>query len=394
MSGETGPHFEFSPSDKRDDARQDLEPAPKKTSKEKKGSKKENKEQPVKRETREKLIIQHLPLVKAIAVRVHENIPVHVDLDDLVQAGVLGLFQAADRFNRNKKVAFSSFAKHRIKGAMLDSLRQLDWASRDMRRSFKKIEAATRDLQLNLQRKPSEQEIAKEMGMSLEDLRKKMLDLGNVGLISANSRTEDHADLPEPDFPGKEDSRPDKLFLNEQLRSTLAEAMKILPERYQKVMFFYYTKEMTMKEIGAVMKINESRVSQIHKLALEKLYLALRNKGINSVADYGLEASGDRVSKPVKTPELMPSANELLNKTCLVFGTTHRELMDAKSDSLSKMAAALVMSRNNISSMEIGQLLNLTEAEARTAAMLGHIEASNNEEFNKKIEKVAKLLKQ
>src|SRR5689334_11807642 len=103
-------------------------------------------------ERRNELVLEHLPLVKAIAIRVHENLPVHVDLDDLVHAGILGLFDATDKFNPEKQVAFSSYAKHRIKGAILDSLRQLDWASRDMRRRHKQVEAATRDLSATLQR--------------------------------------------------------------------------------------------------------------------------------------------------------------------------------------------------------------------------------------------------
>ena len=105
---------------------------------------------------RDRVVLEHVPLVKAIAVRVHENLPVHVDLDDLVHAGILGLFDAASKFNPEKQVVFSSYAKHRIKGAILDSLRQLDWASRDMRRRHKQVEAATRDLAAELQRTPTE----------------------------------------------------------------------------------------------------------------------------------------------------------------------------------------------------------------------------------------------
>src|SRR5438552_7257716 len=117
---------------------------------------------------RDRIVLEHLPLVKAIAVRVHENLPVHVDLDDLVHAGVLGLFDAASKFNPEKQVAFSSYAKHRIKGAILDSLRQLDWASRDMRRRHKQVEAATRELAAALQRNPTEAEVAKKLGMDEE----------------------------------------------------------------------------------------------------------------------------------------------------------------------------------------------------------------------------------
>src|SRR5204863_7234484 len=107
---------------------------------------------------RDRVVLEHVPLVKAIAVRVHENLPVHVDLDDLVHAGILGLFDAASKFNPDKQVVFSSYAKHRIKGAILDSLRQLDWASRDMRRRHKQVDAATRDLDAELKRKPYEAE--------------------------------------------------------------------------------------------------------------------------------------------------------------------------------------------------------------------------------------------
>jgi RNA polymerase sigma factor for flagellar operon FliA len=232
---------------------------------------------------RDRIVLEHLPLVKAIAVRVHENLPVHVDLDDLVHAGVLGLFDAASKFNPEKQVAFSSYAKHRIKGAILDSLRQLDWASRDLRRRHKQVEAATRELASTLQRTPTEAEIAQKLGVDVERWRQMMVDLRSVGLISASSRTAEHDDLPAPDFPSKPETQPDNMCSREQMRSVLGVAMKTLPERYQKVVFLYYTNEMTMKEIGGILGINESRVSQIHKSALEKMQVVLQANGIDSV---------------------------------------------------------------------------------------------------------------
>ena len=231
---------------------------------------------------RDRVVLEHLPLVKAIAVRVHENLPVHVDLDDLVHAGILGLFDAATKFNPDKQVVFSSYAKHRIKGAMLDSLRQLDWASRDMRRRHKQVEAATRDLASALQRTPTEAEVAEKLGMDVERWRNMVLDLRNVGLISASTRSNENEDLPAPDFPSKPETHPDSICAREQLRHVLGDAMKTLPERYQKVVLLYYTNEMTMKEIGGVLGINESRVSQIHKSALEKMATALAANGITS----------------------------------------------------------------------------------------------------------------
>jgi len=232
---------------------------------------------------RDRIVLEHLPLVKAIAVRVHENLPVHVDLDDLVHAGVLGLFDAASKFNPEKQVAFSSYAKHRIKGAILDSLRQLDWASRDLRRRHKQVEAAMRELSATLQRTPTEAEIAEKLGVEVERWRQMMVDLRSVGLISASTRAPEHDDLPAPDFPSKPETQPDNMCSREQMRSVLSVAMKTLPERYQKVVFLYYTNEMTMKEIGGILGINESRVSQIHKSALEKMQVVLQANGIDSV---------------------------------------------------------------------------------------------------------------
>ncbi len=235
---------------------------------------------------RDRVVLEHLPLVKAIAVRVYENLPVHVDLDDLVHAGILGLFDAATKYDPEKQVVFSSYAKHRIKGAILDSLRQLDWASRDLRRRHKQLEAATRDLAAELQRIPTEAEIAARLGVDVDRWRQMMLDLRSVGLVSASTRSADNEDMPAPDFPGKPESQPDSMCAREQLRSVLATAMQTLPERYKKVVVLYYTNEMTMKEIGGVLGINESRVSQIHKSALEKMNVVLKGNGIHNCSAF------------------------------------------------------------------------------------------------------------
>jgi RNA polymerase sigma factor FliA len=235
---------------------------------------------------RDQVVLEHLPLVKAIAARVHDNLPVHVDQDDLVHAGILGLFDAVTKFDPKKQVAFSAYAKHRIKGAILDSLRQLDWASRDLRRRHKQVEAATRDLAAELKRTPSEAEVAQKMGVEQERWRQMMMDLRNVGLISASTRSQEGEDLPAPDFPGSPDLQPDVMCVREQMRGALGDAMKVLPERYQKVVLLYYSNEMTMKEIGGVLGINESRVSQIHKSALEKMAVVLESNGIKSATAF------------------------------------------------------------------------------------------------------------
>lgn len=235
----------------------------------------------ISQQERDQVVIEHLPLVKAIAIRVHENLPVHVDLDDLVHAGVLGLFDAVEKYDSDKNVAFHAYAKHRIKGAILDSLRQLDWASRDQRKRQKKVDAITRDLSSRLGRTPTEGEVAEEMGLSLERWRQMLLELRTAGLVSATPTMEGERDRLQ-DFAATPECQPDRICAHNQLRSTLAHAIGSLPERYQKVVFLYYTNDMTMKEIGDLMGVNESRISQIHKTALKRMASALELAGIHS----------------------------------------------------------------------------------------------------------------
>lgn len=237
--------------------------------------------QRISQEVRDRIVLDHLSLVRVIAIRVHENLPVHVDLDDLVHAGVLGLFDAVEKYDATKNVAFQSYAKHRIKGAILDSLRQLDWASRDMRKRQKQAEAATRSLSLKLGRTPTEAEVADHLGIDPERWRRMLTELRTVGLVSASAHSEEDRDRVQ-EFAATPDSQPDRMCAHRQLQVTLARAMRTLPERYQKVVFLYYTNELTMKEIGAMLGVNESRVSQIHKTALRKMADALQSAGIHS----------------------------------------------------------------------------------------------------------------
>jgi len=231
---------------------------------------------------RDQVVLDNLSLVRAIAIRVRENLPVHVEVDDLVHAGILGLFDAADKYDTNKQVAFSSYAKHRIKGAILDSLRQADWASRDLRRRAKQVEALTRDLTATLGRAPTEVEMAEGLGIDVERWRQTALDLRNVNLVSASTRSSDQDDLPAPEFPSHPDTQPDTMCVKEQMKMVLGSAIESLPQRYQTVVSLYYKSDMTMKEIGGVLGINESRVSQIHKSALEKMAHVLHATGIHS----------------------------------------------------------------------------------------------------------------
>src|SRR2546423_3550324 len=143
---------------------------------------------------RDRIVLEHLPLVKAIAIRVHESLPVHVDLDDLIHAGVLGLFDAVAKYDATKNVAFQAYAKHRIKGAILDSLRQMDWASRDLRKRQKRVDSVTRELSAKLGRNPHDGEVAQEMGVSMERWRRMQMELRTVGLVSASANPDQETD--------------------------------------------------------------------------------------------------------------------------------------------------------------------------------------------------------
>jgi RNA polymerase sigma factor FliA len=233
---------------------------------------------------RDQIVVENLPLVKAIALRLRASLPVHVELDDLMHAGALGLLDAATRYDSEKDVTFQTYAKHRIKGSMLDSLRQLDWASRDMRRRHKKLETVTRELAVELDRDPEESEVAEKMGVGLGRWRQMAVELKTVGLLSASTRPADGENMPAPDFPAREESRPDQICEKAQLSAKLTFAIGTLPERYRQVVSMYYTQELTMKEIGSKMHINESRVSQIHKTALAKLAGVLTASGIENSA--------------------------------------------------------------------------------------------------------------
>ena len=231
---------------------------------------------------RDRLVLEHLSLVRAIAVRHQQHLPVHVDLDDLEHAGVLGLFDAATKYTPEKQVTFSSYAQHRIKGAILDSLRQLDWATRNMRRKQRQVEAATNELASQLQRNPSESEVAEKLGLDAAQWRAATFNLQTVSLVSASTRANENDEAPPPDFPCSPDAHPDSICAREQLRGMLSIAMQALPERHQQVVRLYYTDQITMREIGGILGINESRVSQIHKSALARMGAELAQNGITS----------------------------------------------------------------------------------------------------------------
>jgi RNA polymerase sigma factor for flagellar operon FliA len=231
---------------------------------------------------RDQLVLDHLPLVAAIARRLQVNLPNHVEWDDLVQAGTLGLIDAAAKYDLTKRIVFPAYANHRIRGAILDSLRQLDCASRSMRRQHKQIAIATADLTMSLNRDPSEAEVADRLGITLERLRKILLDLRGLERVSVCYFSDKHEDSTTRDFPCETKCHPDSIAGQAELRGALREAMATLSKREQLVLTLYHRYNQPMSKIAKQLGINESRVSQIHAAALDKMGGALRGKGIHS----------------------------------------------------------------------------------------------------------------
>jgi RNA polymerase sigma factor FliA len=232
---------------------------------------------------RDRLVMEHLPLAKSIAARVRESLPPHVEMDDLTSHGLLGLLDAAARFDPSKQIAFGVYARHRIRGAILDSLRELDSVSREARRQHRRVESAARDLALELQRTPTDAEVADKLSMSESEWQQVAMQLRAASPVSTDTRDSD-TPLPAPDHPAPAETRPDTICSREQMKGFLESAMAELPPRYRKVVTLYYSGEMTMREIGAALGVNESRISQIHKVALSKLNRSLQAAGIRSAS--------------------------------------------------------------------------------------------------------------
>ena len=228
---------------------------------------------------KEQLILNHLKIVRAVAVNIRARIPVHVELDDLVHDGICGLLDAARRYQSTRNVPFASYAKYRIRGSILDGLRRLDSASRDHRAKVKRAEAAAHDLGNRLGRYPTAAEISAESGISLKQLSN--ADFTFAAQTTALDRDEISTSLT-AELTADEASETDALVARRELRNVLEAAMQSLPRRDQQIMALYHWRGCTMREIGRLFNINESLVSQIHKRALGHLAVTLRASGIVS----------------------------------------------------------------------------------------------------------------
>ncbi len=224
-----------------------------------------------------KLVEKLAPLVKRIAYHFMARLPASVQVDDLIQAGLLGLLDAAKNFDDTQGAQFETYAVQRIRGAMLDELRQADWLPRNVRKNLRRIEAAVADLEQRLGRSPREQELAESLGVSLEDYQHMLQDSRGYQLLHyedfQESEDSDFFDayVPQGNRPG-----PLEILEDERFRRKLVQAIGALPEREKVVMGLYYEKEMNLKEIGEILGVSESRVCQLHGQAVARLRSRLK----------------------------------------------------------------------------------------------------------------------
>jgi RNA polymerase sigma factor for flagellar operon FliA len=231
---------------------------------------------------KEQLMLDHLFLVRPIAASIRARIPIHVESEDLVHDGICGLVDAAGRYDVSRNVLFAVYAKHRIRGAILDGLRRLDPASRGLRAKAKRIEVATRDLGNRLGRFPTTTEVVAETGIAIHYWNQLAAGQGPMGF--AHDRGEKSGDSP-ANLRVDEYSDTEATVAREELRSALWAAMESLPRRDRLIVTLYHWRGDTMREIGRLLSINESRVSQIHKRALERMAAVLRASGITSSSE-------------------------------------------------------------------------------------------------------------
>lgn len=228
---------------------------------------------------REEQLRKYTPLVRRLAHHMIAKLPPSVELDDLIQVGMIGLTEAIARYEPSQGVQFETFASQRIRGAMIDELRDGDWMSRGSRKSQKEIEQAVHKLQQKLHRAPMESEIAAELGMSLTDYQHLLAKVRGTQLvyledISGHGDDDDgfldrHMGASEPD--------PSSLLQDQRMRMALVEAIKNLPEREQQIMSMYYEHDMNLKEIAAVLGVTESRICQLHSQSIARLRAKLRD---------------------------------------------------------------------------------------------------------------------
>ncbi len=229
------------------------------------------------------LVLYYAPLVKYVAGRVASSFPRSVDISDLISYGMWGLIDAIEKYNLEREIKFETYAISRIKGAMIDELRALDWVPRSLRSKAKELERTYFELERDLKRIPTDDEVAEAMGISSENLQKMLSELSYSSLIALEDLwtvgLEDDSKVSILDaIEDQKATDPFKILEEEELRSILLETIKSLPQKESEVISFYYYEGFTLKEIAEILGVSESRVSQLHAKALLRLRGRLRAK--------------------------------------------------------------------------------------------------------------------
>ena len=236
-------------------------------------------------ENREEVIIRYSPMIKYVANRIAMRLPPHIEVDDLISVGVLGLMDAISKYDSSRGAKFKTYAEFRVRGAILDELRALDWVPRSIRQKASAVEKVVRSLEAKLRRLPEDEEVAKEMDLTLDQFYRTIdetksvpvFSLEDLGIAKESGEQQSLLDC----LAGKADADPQTQIRLIELKEIIAKAIDTLPEKERLMVSLYYYEELTMKEIGAVLDITESRVSQIHSKAV----LHLRTKLKSIIAD-------------------------------------------------------------------------------------------------------------
>ncbi|MCI9143583.1 MAG: FliA/WhiG family RNA polymerase sigma factor [Lachnospiraceae bacterium] len=231
-------------------------------------------------ETREQLILEYAPLVKVVAGRLSMYLGYNVEYEDLVSYGIFGLIDAIDKFDCLKDVKFETYASVRIRGAVLDQIRKMDWIPRTIRQKQKKIETAIREIEQNTGHTATDEEVARGLGISDEEYLEWQSQMKITGLVSLNEYMEQGSDVSQ-DYNRRHTTShfeaPEERVEREELTKVLGEALQLLTEKEQKVITLYYYEELTLKEISSILEVSESRVSQLHTRALKKMKVKMGN---------------------------------------------------------------------------------------------------------------------
>lgn len=220
---------------------------------------------------REQLILEHMAQVRLIARRIHSRLPGNVSLDDLVSTGMIGLISAIDRFDATQGVKLKTYAEYKIRGAILDSLRQADWAPRQHRKRARQVECAVKELERELGREPSGEEVAKRVGIELDEYQEWMGDAHGLNVGSLDVTWEDSGSELINNVSDSEQHWPSLLLEKSELNRLLVQAVDRLPYPERTVLSLYYLEELTLREIANVMEIHESRVSQLKTQGVSRL---------------------------------------------------------------------------------------------------------------------------